>query len=122
MKKSLEIIVKFSDVLMLLLILFYWINTAEFWNPVAIGLLILSLVQIIIRNKILGIILATLLSFTSMFLFFALISELNDFETFDKDATAMAAVMGIYLIIISICNGLMYYKYLKSHFILHKSY
>ena len=121
MKKALEIVIKFSNVLMLPIIFFYWVNTSEFWNLVAIGLLILALLQVIIRNKILGIILATLFSFSSLFLFFALISELNDFSSFDKDAAIMATTMGIYLLLISICSGLMYYKYLKSHFILHKS-
>lgn len=114
MKKALEIVIKFSDVLMLPIILFYWINTSEIWNPVAIGLLILALLQIVIRNKTLGIILATLFSFSSLFLFFALLSELNDFTTFDKEAAIMATVMGVYLLFISICSGLMYYRYLNQ--------
>lgn len=114
MKKALEIVINFSDVLMFPIIFFYWINTSEILNPVAIGLLILALLQIVIRNKILGIILATLFSFSSLFLFFALISELNDFTTFDNDALKMTVFMGIYLFFISICSGLMYYKYLNQ--------
>lgn len=114
MKKAIEIIIKFSDVLMLPIIFFYWINTSELWNPVAIGLLILALLQIVIRNKILGIILATLFSFSSLFLFFALISELRDFTTFDKYALKMAVFMGAYLFFICIISGLMYYKYLNQ--------
>lgn len=114
MKKGLEIVIKFSDVLMLPIIFFYWINTSEIWNPIAIGLLILALLQIVMRNKTLGIILASLFSFSSLFLFFALISELNDFTIFDKEAAIMTTFMGIYLLLITICSGLMYYKYLNQ--------
>lgn len=114
MKKALEIVIKFSDVLMLPIILFYWVNTSEIWNPVAIGLLILALLQIVIRNRILGIILASLFSFSSLFLFFALISEINHFSSFDKNAAIIITIMGIYLLSISTCSGLMYYKYLNQ--------
>jgi hypothetical protein len=69
--------------------LLYWYFTANVFNPVAIVLLLVLGVQIVSKNKLMGVLIGSLFSLLSMYMVLALISELNEFDTFNYDARVL---------------------------------
>lgn len=77
-------------------VIFYWVSSTLF-NPIAFLLLTILAVLFIWKNKILGITIAILLLALSLYMVLALVSELNDFPEFNKDALIMLSVGATWL-------------------------
>ena len=80
-------------------------------NYIAIGLIIVLILQIIFKNQIIGIIIPSMLVMICLYMFLALISEFNEFPTFSSDAKELLFVGLSYFISTIIVSGIMIYKY-----------
>lgn len=118
MKKAIESLSKNSDVLMIPIILLYWYYTFEFMNPLAVTLLVLAFVQIVIQNKTLGILLASLFSLSPIYLFLTFMNRPSELDAVDEKPIEFSLFILIYLIFTIICCGLMFYKYFNKQRVL----
>lgn len=79
MKNSISFLSNLVEYLLIIAVLFYWNGTSNLLNPVAIGLLVVLIFQIIFKNKVIGIIIPSVLMLLSMYMILALLSEVNEF-------------------------------------------
>jgi maltodextrin utilization protein YvdJ len=92
-------------------VLFYWISTANLLNPVAIVLILVLGLQMIFKNRVVGLAIPIVLILASLFMVLALISELNEFPNFNADAQKMLLVGSAWLTATLFVSGLMLFKY-----------
>ena len=111
MKKLKEAILKFPEFLLILAVLFYWMSSAVIANPIAIGLLVLLITQLVFQNKIIGIIIPGILILGCLFMLLALMSEFSEFLTFDKAAQKLLFVGLSFFLSTILISGIMIYKY-----------
>ena len=114
MKKFKQILLALPEFLLIAAVIFYWISTGLIINPVAISLIVILILQIIFKNKILGLIIPSLLIITCLYMLMALISEFNEFPTFNADAKKLLFVGLSYLISTMIISITMIYKYSQT--------
>ncbi len=111
MKKVKKILLELPEYLLILSVIFYWFSSAVVVNPVAITLIIVLILQIIFKNRIVGIIIPSLLIMSCLFLLAALMSEFKEFPTFNSDAKQLLFVGLSYFISTIIVSVIMIYKY-----------
>ena len=111
MKKTLSFLLELPEYLMICVILFYWYSTALLLNPVAIVFMVLLVTQLFFKNKIVGIILPSIMALAISFLFLALMSELSEFSSFNYKAGLMLVVGLIFLGLSALASFAMFYKY-----------
>ncbi|MGB0422925.1 MAG: hypothetical protein ACPGED_01325 [Flavobacteriales bacterium] len=99
------------EYVLMLSVLFYWYSTALLLNPVAILLMAVLILQLIFKNQVVGIIIPSLMALATSFLFLALISEFNEFESFTSDAALLLFVGLAFLGITALASLGMLYKY-----------
>ena len=104
-------ILQLPEYLLIAVVFFYWFSTALPVNYIAIGLIIILIFQIILKNRILGIIIPSVLILASLYMLLALTSEFNEFLTFNSDAKELLFVGLSYFISSIIVSGIMIYKY-----------
>ena len=92
-------------------VFFYWISTASIFNPFAIVLMSSLILQMIFKNKTIGIIIPSLLIILSTILIFALFSELSEFPTFNREAKKLLIVGLIFFVFTILISVLMIFKY-----------
>lgn len=102
------------EYLLLLAVLYYWLLTYNLFNWVAIALVAVLVYQIIYKNKVLGIIIPTILILACCFMVLALFSELREFPTFNADAKELLFVGLFYFITTLVVSGFMCFKYMKQ--------
>ena len=103
-------ILQLPEYLLIAAVVFYWYSAGMTVNPIAISLIIVLIIQIIIKNRIVGIIIPSLLILTSFYMLLALMSEFNEFPTFNSDAKELLFVGLSYFISTVIVSGAMIYK------------
>ncbi|HAD98469.1 MAG TPA: hypothetical protein DCG19_13755 [Cryomorphaceae bacterium] len=113
MKKIKQALLQSPEYLLMVAVLFYWVSAARIINPVAIGLLIILVLQLIFKNRIIGLIIPVILIGTSLYMLLALMSEFREFETFNADAQKLLFVGLAYFISTMLLSGMMIYKYLS---------
>lgn len=102
------------EYLLLLAVLLYWLPTSNPFNWVAITLVTVLVFQIIYKNKILGIIISSLLILICCYMYLALFSELREFPTFDADAKELL-FFGLFIFTATlVVAGFMFFKYMKQ--------
>ncbi|MEG1377136.1 MAG: hypothetical protein RSC81_08680, partial [Myroides sp.] len=89
MKNSISFLSNLVEYLLIIAVLFYWHGTSNLLNPVAIGLLAVLIFQIIFKNKVVGVLIPCVLMLLSMYMILALVSEVNEFESFNRDAQSL---------------------------------
>lgn len=102
------------EYLLLLAVLFYWLPTSNPLNWVAITLVAVLVLQIIYKNKILGIIISSLLILICCYMYLALFSELREFPTFDADAKQLFFVGVSIFTATLVVAGFMFFKYVNQ--------
>ena len=112
MKKLKKFLLELPEYLLIAAVIFYWGSAGMVINPIAIGLIILLILQIIFKNRIVGILIPSLLIMTSIYMLMALMSEFNEFPTFNSDAKKLLFVGLSYLISTMVVSGIMIYKYI----------
>ncbi|MCB0736389.1 MAG: hypothetical protein KDC92_02665 [Bacteroidetes bacterium] len=99
------------EYLLLIAVLFYWVSTAIILNPVAIVLAGILVFQLFTKNRIVGIVIPSILILISLYMLLALFSEFNEFETINAQALKLLA-MGLTLFLGTITASVsMLYKY-----------
>lgn len=111
MNKLKSIALQLPEYFLMIAVLFYWASTAVVLNPVAIVLLLALILQTIFKNRIVGFILSSLLILSCIYMLFALISELNEFPTFNTEAKKLLFIGGTYFITTMLVSCLMIFKY-----------
>lgn len=102
-----------AEYLLIIATLFYWHSTSLIFNPVAIGLLLILIFQIIFRNKVLGIILPCILIMLSLYMLLALRSELNEFKVFNNETQTLLAIGLLLFLSLIIVSFLMFFNYFR---------
>ena len=110
MKRVKTFILQLPEYLLITAVLFYWFSTGLAVNYIAIGLIVLIL-QIIFKNRIVGIIIPIILVMICLYMLLALMSEFKEFLTFSSDAKELLFVGLSYFISTIIISGVMIYKY-----------
>lgn len=111
MEKLKKLSLQLPEYLLIFAVIFYWGSAGIVINPIAIVLIIGLILQIIFKNRIVGIIIPSLLILTSFYMLLALMSEFNEFPTFNSDAKKLLFVGLSYFISTIIVSGLMIYRY-----------
>ncbi|PTM04188.1 MAG: hypothetical protein DA407_13245 [Bacteroidetes bacterium] len=114
MKKTTQILLKLPEYVLVLAVLFYWASAGILINPIAIGLMALLVFQIIYKNQILGLIIPSLLIIICLYMLLALISEFNEFPTFNADAKKLLFVGLLFFISTMTVSVIMVYNYSKT--------
>ncbi len=116
MKIFKHILTWMPEVYFILSIIYYWVLTGTIINQVAISFLALLILQITIRNKISGIIIATTFILLNIYMFFTLLSEFYEFPIINTYAKRLLIIGSIYLGLNLVMAVLMIIKYLKINF------
>ena len=111
MKRVKTFILQLPEYLLIAAVLFYWFSTGLAVNYIAIGLIIVLILQIIFKNRIVGIIIPSILVMICLYMLLALMSEFKEFLTFSSDAKELLFVGLSYFISTIIISGVMIYKY-----------
>ena len=111
MKRVKTYILQLPEYLLIAAVLFYWFSTGLAVNYIAIGLIIVLILQIIFKNRIVGIIIPSILVMICLYMLLALMSEFKEFLTFSSDAKELLFVGLSYFISTIIISGVMIYKY-----------
>jgi len=80
------------EYILLIAVIVFWISTKTILNPFAIGLVLIITFQIIYKNKIIGIVIPSILILISLYMLLALLSEFNEFPTFSYEAKKLLFV------------------------------
>jgi hypothetical protein len=114
MKKIKQILMKFPEYYLIVLIILAGYTPPFTFNPMFVGLACIPILQIIFKNKISGLIIAILFLLANLFMLGALISELREFTEFNNSAKQLL-VGGLSLWCFNMfAFSVMLYKYLKS--------
>ena len=108
------LLLKLPEYLLIAVALCYWVSAGHLWNPIAISLIVILILQIIIRNRVVGLLIPSLLILISFYMLLALMSEFSEFSAFSADAKQFLLV-GLSVFITSmIASGVMIYKYSRD--------
>jgi hypothetical protein len=94
-------------------VVYYWVLTSNFFNPFAIGLLAILGDQIISKKSTLGLIISGVIILMTLYMVFALISELSEFEVANQNYNNLFIFGSFYLGLNLVLAGFMFFKYLK---------
>ena len=110
-KKYISVI---PELLLIGMTIYYWSLTALVINPLALVLLALFTFQIISKNTISGILIASVIILLNLYLILALLSELSEFETANSNFKRLLIGGTLFVIVNLTIGGLMLYKYFKK--------
>ena len=113
MKTLKQLLTSYPEYILIALVIFYWTSTIAF-NPIAIGLITILIVQIIVKNRILGLVIGCLFVLLTLYFMLAWGSELFEFPVFNTDAKQMFFYGFLILGVTSFATGLMIYKHLLN--------
>lgn len=112
MKNSISLLSNLIEYLLIITVLFNWHGTSNLLNPFAIGLLAVLIFQIILKNNVIGVLIPCVLILLSMYMILALLSEVNEFESFNSDAQRLLFIGLAYFLGTIAVSFLMIWKYL----------
>lgn len=95
-------------------VVYYWILTANLFNPFAIGLLAILFYQTVTKKSTLGVIISVAVIVLTLFLVLALLSELSEFEAVNQNYNNLLIFGTLYLVTNLILGSTMLIKYLKQ--------
>ena len=110
MSKLKQIALQIPEYLLLAAVIFYWGSAGWGVNYIAIVLLVVLILQIIFKNRIVGIIIPSILIFTCLYMLLALFSEFREFPSFNAEAQQLLFVGLSYFIGTILVSGIMIYK------------
>lgn len=114
MEKFKKVLFRLPEYYLIAAALLYWFTPPLNVNPIATGLVAVLVLQAIFKNRMTGLIIASLFLAINLFMLLALISEFNEFPSFTADAGALLGV-GLLLFLINVGMAiLMIYKYTQQ--------
>lgn len=111
MKSIKSIILHLPEYLLITAVIFYWMSAGQMVNFIAIGLLIAIILQLIFKNKVIGIAIPILLIATCLYMLLALISEVREFPSFNSEAQTLLNVGLFYFLGTILVSTIMIFKY-----------
>jgi len=111
MKSFKKIILRLPEYLLIGAVLFYWMSAGLVVNYIAIGLIIAIILQMIFKNKVVGIAIPLLLILTCLYMLLALISEVSEFPSFNSEAQTLLFTGLAYFFTTMFVSAIMIYKY-----------
>jgi hypothetical protein len=108
-----KIVLKLPEYLLIAAVIFYWFSSGNVGNPIAIGLLTILIFQIIFKNRIVGLIIPSILILACLYMLLALFSEFNEFPSFNAEAKKLLFVGLSFFISTIMVSAIMIYKYSK---------
>lgn len=103
-----------AEYLLIVAVLFYWHGTSNLLNPFAIGLLITLIGQLIFKNSVTGILIPCIFILLTMYMLLALLSEVNEFESFNSAAQRLLFIGLAFFLTTILVSFLMIWKYLAK--------
>ena len=114
MKKVKQILMKFPEYYLVVLTILVGYTPPFGFSLISIGLAAVLIFQIVFKNKISGLIIASIFLLINLYMLGALISEFNEFPEFNNSAKQLLFV-GLSLWSLNILSsGVMIYKYSKT--------
>lgn len=104
-------VLSLPEYLLIAAVVFYWISAGQLINYIAIILIIVLVLQMIFKNKVIGILIPCLLALTSLYMILAVISEVSEFPSFNSEAKTLVFVGFSYFLTTLFVSILMIYKY-----------
>ncbi|MCB0382529.1 MAG: hypothetical protein KDD05_04305 [Psychroserpens sp.] len=111
MKSFKAFFLSLPEYLLIAAVLFYWMSAGVVINFIAIGLIIAVVLQIIFKNKVIGILVPVVFIMISLYMILALLSEVGEFPSFNAEAKTMLFVGLSYFITTIFFSSVMIYKY-----------
>lgn len=99
------------EYLLIASVLFYWVSTANIFNPIAIGLLIFLIFQLVFKIRWVGLAIPSVLIMASLFMLLALISEVSEFPSFTPEAQKLLFIGLTWILGTMAASSIMIYKY-----------
>jgi len=112
--KAKQLIALAPEIYLVLATFYYWVLTANFFNPFAIVLLIILLYQLIFRKFATGIIIASIFILLNLYMIFALLSELSEFTEPNENYNNLLIVGSLFIGLNLLVGISMLWKYLKT--------
>jgi uncharacterized membrane protein len=113
MKRTKSILIGYPEYYLMALVLIAGYSTPFYFNPVSIGIAVLLMLQIVFKNKLSGLLIASIYLLINLYLLGALISEFLEFPLFDHSAKQLLFV-GLSIWCLNIFTAaVMMYKYIK---------
>ncbi len=106
-----KIFLNIPEYLLIAAVLFYWMSAGLVINYIAIVLLVIIILQMIYKNKVIGIIIPTIMILTCFYMILALLSEVREFPSFNTEAQTLLFVGLAYFLITIIASIVMIIKY-----------
>lgn len=94
-------------------IIFYYISAASIVNWFAIALLAVLAILVLTKNKALGVAIGFFWILISLYLVLAIISELSEFTSFNKDAMQLAVIGFLFVALNIVFSSILIFKYAK---------
>ncbi len=114
MKKVKQILMKFPEYYLVVLTILVGYTPPFGFSLISIGLAAVLIFQIVFKNKISGLLIASIFLLINLYMLGALISEFNEFPEFNNSAKQLLFV-GLSLWSLNILSsGVMIYKYSKT--------
>lgn len=114
MKKIKLFIHWFPEIVLILITLYYWLDTGKLWNPFAISLMLFLLVHICLNKRVVGIVLSIIFGLMTTYLFIAWYSDIIKFKVYDEKAKDFIYFGLIYIGTLFITSAWIMGRYLLS--------
>lgn len=115
MKNVKNILKWMPEIYLICSVIYYWIGTALLFNPIAIAFIFVLILQLMVRNKIIGILISGLFVIINLYLVLALLSELKEFPEFNSSAKMLLFFGSIYMGLNITMGIMMFIKYIKPN-------
>ena len=113
MKKTAKLLEVLPESYLIVLVILAGFNPPFSIHPLVLILAAIVILQLIFRNAITGIMLASLFAMTNLYMILAMLSELSEFPTFNSAAAKLLTVGSLIILTNLFIAGLMFFNYLK---------
>ncbi|MFK7782831.1 hypothetical protein [Psychroserpens sp.] len=111
MKSYNKIILNLPEYLLIAAVIFYWMSAGLVINYIAIALILGIVLQMIFKNRVVGVVIPCLMILVCLYMILALISEVREFPSFNSDAQTLLFVGLLYFILTILASVIMLVKY-----------
>lgn len=111
MKSYKKIILNLPEYLLIAAVIFYWMSAGLVINYIAIALILGIVLQMIFKNRVVGVVIPCLMILVCLYMILALISEVREFPSFNSDAQTLLFVGLLYFILTILASVIMLVKY-----------
>lgn len=114
LQSTLRFLIKHSEFILSVSVLFYWYSAGWGINWLAIGLMAALLALFFMKQRVLGIVLSCIFLLLAAFGMLALFSELSEFEEVNASAIQLFTVGSVFIGGTALAAALMLFKYSES--------